>query len=74
VIALANYWYWSKRRKPEVVESEKQLPEGVWVKVPEAAKITRYSRQTIYMRFYTGQCDGYKISEGPLLVNLNQIK
>jgi len=74
VIEVASYWYWSKRTKPIMVKSENELPAGEWATVTEAAKVKKYSRQTIYMRFYTKQCDGYVVGDGPLLVNLDQIK
>ena len=69
-----SYRYWSKRRKPVIVENLADLPVGNWVLVKAAAEAKGYNKTTIMMRFYKNQCDGCKVGDGPLLVNLDQIK
>ncbi len=73
-MASSSYRYWRTRRKAEILSSKQALPSGNWVLVSKAAKLKGYSKMTIMMRFYKSQCDGYKIGDGPLLVNLDQIK
>ncbi len=70
----SSYRYWRTRRKAEILGSKLDLPSGNWVLVSDAALIKGYSKMTIMMRFYKRHCDGYKIGDGPLLVNLDQIK
>ena len=69
-----SYRYWRMKRKPEIVNNLTDLPSGTWATVAQAMLAKDYSRTTIMIRFYKGQCDGYKVGDGPLLVNLDQIK
>ena len=69
-----SYRWWRQRRKPVIVESLADLPEGNWMLVKAAAEAKGYAITTIMMRFYKSQCDGCKVGDGPLLVNLDQIK
>jgi hypothetical protein len=73
-VASHSYRYWSRRRKPKIVDSLADLPSGNWATVAQAILAKDYSRTTIMIRFYKSQCDGYKVGDGPLLVNLDQIK
>jgi hypothetical protein len=69
-----NYKYLAARRKPIVVHTHDELPDGNWMSVAEAAKAKRYSAMTIRMRFLRGKCEGYRVGiDGKLLVNVDQI-
>jgi hypothetical protein len=74
LVVSHSYNYWSKRRKPVIVDNQADLPTGNWTTVKQAMLATGYSKTTIMMRFYKSQCDGCIVGDGPLLVNLDQIK
>ena len=68
-----NYKYLSSRRKPTVLQNEKQLPEGEWVLISEAAKVIGCSTMTIRWKFLREEIESYCIKDGPMLVNLDEI-
>jgi len=70
-----NYAALKRTRKPLVVASEYELPEGEWVPISIAAKELNLHPYTVRVRWLTGKIEGCKIGEnGTLLVNLQKLR
>lgn len=72
---MAIRTYRSARSRKLKVEYKKEVPEGGdWATILEASKKTGRSRTSIYMQLFRGDCDGFRLINGPLYVRVDEIR
>lgn len=71
---MATRSYRSARARKREVRYLKKIPKGNWSTVLEASEITGRSRTAIYMQFFRGDCDGFRLEDGPLYVSVDEIR
>jgi hypothetical protein len=71
---MATRSYRSARTRKREVRYEKEVPKGNWATVMLASEITGRSRTSIYMQFFRGDCDGFRLKDGPLYVSVDEIR